>query len=57
VRPVKVARVDVIDAACDRRAQQGERRFSVLRRPEDALPGELHRAVAEPLYGAIAEPE
>ena len=55
VRAVEVARVDVIDAARDRLAQHGDRAVAVFRRPEHARSGELHRAVAQALHGAIAE--
>ena len=55
VRAVEVAGVDVVDAARDRLAQHGERRVAILRRPEYAGAGELHRAVADPFHVAVAE--
>ena len=57
VRAVEVAGVDVIDAARHRLAQHGERRVAILRRPEHAGPGELHRAIAHAVHGAVAELE
>ena len=57
MRPVEVAGVDVVDAARDGLAQHGDRRVAILRRPEHAGPGELHRAVAHALHGAVAQGE
>ena len=57
VRAVEVAGVDVVDAAGHRLAQHGERRVAVLRRPEHARAGELHRAIAHAVHGAVAERE
>ena len=45
------------DAARHRLAQHRERRVAVLRRPEHARPGELHRAVPHPLHASPAEGE
>ena len=57
VRAVEVAGVDVVHAARHRLAQHGERRVAILGRTEDAGPGELHRAVAHAVHGAVAERE
>ena len=57
VGAIEIAGVDVIDPAGDRLAQHGERRGAILRRPEYAGPGELHRAIAHAVDGAVAEAE
>ena len=46
VRAVEIARVDVVHAAFDRLAQNGDRRVAILWRAEDVGAGELHGAVA-----------
>jgi hypothetical protein len=57
MRPVKVAGVDMVDAARHRGAKHGDRRVAVAGRAEHAGTGELHRAIAHPLHVAVAEPE
>ena len=56
VRAVEVGGVDVGDAQLDDGAQHGDRRVVVLRRPEDAGPGELHGAVADAGEVEVADP-
>src|SRR3984957_16705775 len=55
MRPIKVAGVDVIDAARDRFAQHRDRGSAVLGRPEPARSGELHGAVAKPVHHPVAD--
>jgi len=57
VRAVEIARVDMIDPARHCLPQYGNRADAVLRRPEHARSGKLHRAVAEALHDAIAQRE
>ena len=52
---VEVAGVDVVDPAGHRRAQHRPRRRRILWRPEHPRPGQLHRAIAHPVHGAVAE--
>ena len=54
VRAVEVARIDVVHAAGDRLAQDGDGAVPVLRRAEHVRAGELHRAVAQTPHQAIA---
>jgi hypothetical protein len=56
VRAVGVGRVDVVDAQLDRGPQHLDRGRAVARRPEDAGPGELHRAVADPVEVEVPDP-
>ena len=55
VRAVVVTRVDMVDAAFDRRAQHRDRAGAILRRSEDPFPGELHRAIADASDLVIAQ--
>ena len=51
VGAVEVAGVDVVDAAGDGFAENGERRVRVLGGTEDVRAGELHGAVAHAVHG------
>ena len=55
MRPVEIAGIDVIDARRHGFAQHGDRRITVLRRPEHAGSGQLHGAVAHAVYRAASE--
>ncbi len=57
VRPVVVTRIDVIDAAGHCFAQHCECGLPVFRWAEDTRSGELHGAVSQTLYGAVAQLE
>ncbi len=57
VRTVIVARIDMIDSACQRLAQHGERSLPIFRRPEHSRPRELHCAVPHSLHAASSERE
>ena len=48
-RPVRVRGVDEIDAVRDRSLEHADSLIGILRRPPDALTGELHGAVAKPV--------
>jgi hypothetical protein len=47
VRAIELGGVDVIDAGLHCPTQHGDRSISILRRPEDACTGELHRPKTE----------
>jgi hypothetical protein len=57
VRPVKVARIDMIDARGHRFAQYGDGCVTILGRPEYAGTGQLHGTVAHPVDRATGERE
>src|SRR5579864_150043 len=52
---VKVAGIEVIDTARHCLAQDSECARSILGRTKHARPGELHRAITEPVDGASAK--
>src|SRR5580704_19430794 len=54
---IEIAGINVIDPAHHRFAQHGEGRVAIFRRSKHARPGELHGAVAQTVYDAVAEPE
>jgi len=55
VRAVEVACVDVIYPRLDRGAQHGNGFAVVVWWTEDALPRELHRAIAHAVHGSVGE--
>ena len=57
VRTIKIAGVDMVDAACHRRPQHRDRRVMVFRRSEHAGAGKLHGPVTEAVYLPGAELE
>ena len=57
MRPVEVAGVDVVHAGFDGLAQYGQRGRSILGRAEYAGACQLHRAVTDAVYLAVAQSE
>jgi hypothetical protein len=55
VRSIEVTGIYVIHTTGDRFAQNGDRCFGILWRPEHAGSGELHRSVSEPVHPPLAE--
>ncbi len=55
IRTVVIARVDVIDSARDRLAQDRECALPIFRRPKHAGTGKLHGAVTHPPHGSSAQ--
>src|ERR1700754_2654610 len=55
VRPVVLGRVDVVDAGVDGLSEEEDRVVVVGGWPEDARPGQAHRAVADRTYPERAE--
>jgi hypothetical protein len=54
VRPVEIARIDVIHPRRHRFAQYRDGCVTILRRPEYAGSGQLHGAVAQAVHRAAA---
>ena len=55
VGAIVIAGVDVVDPQRDRLTKHGEGHIAVLRLAEHARSGELHRAVAHTIHGAVAQ--